>query len=327
MNDGLDVSVPDPDRQTVAQPVTAGSLLRAARQAQGLHMAALATTLKVAPRKLDALENDRYDELQGAAFVRALAQATCRALKLDPAQVMLLLPRPDSQALERVGGGLNAPFRQVGVRREPTESLLAHRGLMGLVAILVLAAVGLWWMPAEPWQRIMNWWGPSATTSLVTAVPESAASDVVMASQPVLAEPTAESPAVPVSAGVPASAAISAIAPMPPGTVAAVVADKASAMSNVAEQTSQTVPSATGNADRPSLQLRAREPSWVEVVDGKGQLLIGRLLATDESVALVGTAPFRVKIGNVKGTELSLRGQPVDLAAQTRDNVARLELR
>ena len=39
-----------------------------------------------------------------------------------------------------------------------------------------------------------------------------------------------------------------------------------------------------------------------------------------------GVAPLRLRVGNVSGTELVFRGQPVDLAARARDNVARLEL-
>ena len=43
--------------------------------------------------------------------------------------------------------------------------------------------------------------------------------------------------------------------------------------------------------------------------------------------ALDGAAPLRVRIGNAAGTRVSFRGQPMELAAYTRDNVARLELK
>jgi hypothetical protein len=36
--------------------------------------------------------------------------------------------------------------------------------------------------------------------------------------------------------------------------------------------------------------------------------------------------PLRLRIGNVQGTELLDRGQKVDLASRTRDNVLNLEL-
>ena len=75
------------------------------------------------------------------------------------------------------------------------------------------------------------------------------------------------------------------------------------------------------------IQLRATAASWVEVTDGRGQPLVSRLLKPGEAVGLDGAPPFRVRIGNAAGTELVFRGQPTDLKAFTRDNVARLELR
>ena len=91
---------------------SAGRLLREAREKQGLHIAALAAAIKVPPKKLEALEADRFDALPDATFARALAQTVCRALKIDPAPVMRLLPRPSGHRLETVGEGLNTPFRE-----------------------------------------------------------------------------------------------------------------------------------------------------------------------------------------------------------------------
>ena len=61
--------------------------------------------------------------------------------------------------------------------------------------------------------------------------------------------------------------------------------------------------------------------------DGDGAVLLARTLQPGESVALNGALPLRFKIGNVAGTDLRFRSQPVDLAAASRDNVARLELK
>jgi cytoskeleton protein RodZ len=51
------------------------------------------------------------------------------------------------------------------------------------------------------------------------------------------------------------------------------------------------------------------------------------VLQPGESLGLDGHLPFKLKIGNAAATSLVFRGQPVDLAALTRDNVARLELK
>ena len=73
--------------------------------------------------------------------------------------------------------------------------------------------------------------------------------------------------------------------------------------------------------------LRASDATWVEVVDAGGQVLVQRQLQPGESLGLNGILPFKLKIGNAAATQLQFRGQGVDLAPVTRDNVARLELK
>ena len=106
-------SRPEPDSGGAdsAGSRTAGAMLKAARQRAGLHVAVLAATIKVAPAKLEALEQDRYDQLPNATFTRALAQSVCRSLKVDPRPVLALLPQVEAPALEGSAGRLNTPFQ------------------------------------------------------------------------------------------------------------------------------------------------------------------------------------------------------------------------
>ena len=86
-------------------------MLRQAREALGLHVAALAVALKVPVRKLEALEEDRYDQLPDAVFVRALASSVCRTLKIDPQPVLDRLPQTAKPRLINDRDGINTPFR------------------------------------------------------------------------------------------------------------------------------------------------------------------------------------------------------------------------
>ena len=90
----------------------AGAMLRAAREAQGMHIAALAASIKIPQARLESLEAERYAELPDLAFTRALALRVCRALNTDPAPVLQRLPFAGPALLEKVDGGLNAPFRE-----------------------------------------------------------------------------------------------------------------------------------------------------------------------------------------------------------------------
>ena len=93
---------------------TAGALLRDARESAGLHIAALAVSLKIPVKKLEALEQDRLDLLPDAVFARALASSVCRTLKLDATQVLERLPPSRAPRLNDGGVGINTPFRSSG---------------------------------------------------------------------------------------------------------------------------------------------------------------------------------------------------------------------
>jgi cytoskeleton protein RodZ len=74
------------------------------------------------------------------------------------------------------------------------------------------------------------------------------------------------------------------------------------------------------------LAVRTSAESWVEVQDGSGQTLLSRSVRPGESVGVEGALPLRLTIGNASATQLVFRGRPVDLTANTHDNVARLQL-
>ncbi len=268
-----------------AAPATAGALLRAARLAQGLHIAVLAASIKVTQRKLEALEADRYQELPDMTFTRALAKTVCRSLKIDATPVLALLPQLGDQGLDRVHQGINAKFREHPGRLEPFDLGVLARPAVWLSALLMLAAVGIYLMP----QRWL-------TDARPPAVAASAAS------------PSPAPASAAVASAAPASAAAEAAPAFPPEPVTGAAA--------------AALPELTG-----TLQLRVTGESWVEVLDASGAALLQRMLQPGEAVGLDGTPPFKVKIGNAAVTRLVFRGQPVELAAATRDNVARLELK
>jgi cytoskeleton protein RodZ len=74
------------------------------------------------------------------------------------------------------------------------------------------------------------------------------------------------------------------------------------------------------------LAVKVASESWVEVQDAKGQTLLSRKVAAGESLGLDGEVPLRLTIGNAAGTQITFRGQPVDLSSNTVANVARLQL-
>ena len=124
----LAASLTDPDGPVSAHnpTVSAGTLLRLAREAEGLHIAALAVSLKVPVKKLEALESDRIDLLPDAVFARALAASACRILKTDPAPILASLPQTTLPRLQSQASAVNTPFTAPGQGARATEIGRAH---------------------------------------------------------------------------------------------------------------------------------------------------------------------------------------------------------
>ena len=277
---------------------TAGGLLRQARQAQGLHIAALAAAIKVSPRKLELLESDQFDQLPDATFTRALAQTVCRTLKVDAGPVLALMPPPRGHRLEEISEGLNTPFRERPGRLVPGEWVSLGSPLVWVAALLVLAAMGVYFMPAS--------WVPAARERLLT--------DAGVTTPAVVTEAASAAAVV-----APAASATSAVVEtlLPP------LAAQSPASASVADAPANTFEAAAAGV----LQVHADQRSWVEVTDARGRSLISRLLEAGEDVGLDGVMPLKVRIGNAGATKVVFRGQPLELGAFTRDNVARLELK
>ena len=73
--------------------------------------------------------------------------------------------------------------------------------------------------------------------------------------------------------------------------------------------------------------FKARSVSWVQVVDGKGNTVLRRVLDGGETVGVNGTLPLSVIVGSAEATSVEVRGKPFNLQSVTRDNVARFEVK
>jgi len=300
---------------TASTAATAGAWLRNARQQRGLHIAALAVMLKVPQAKLEALEADRFDELPDATFARALATAMCRALKVDPAPVLAMLPRTRDREFD-VPPGLNQPFRERGAGG-PIDggalALLARPVVWGPVLLLV-AAAAIYWVPAG-WVSDRN-----------AATPAFPASGVVSAASALLKSLSiaALKPSRALAAA--AASLLSASAPLPVASAPLQVREVAPPPVAAAPEPASAPKVALTATPGSALRVTATADTWIEVTDSQGQVLLSRVLREGEQQEYSGAAPYKVRVGNVRGTKIEWRGAVVDLAARSKDNVARLEL-
>ena len=121
-----------------------------ARTDVGLGVDALASAMRVPVAKLQALEDDRLDELPDAVFARALALAVCRQLKTDAAPVLALLPSQDvSRLAPKNERGLDFPLDRPSFLPQSSFVVVARlftpmrwAALSLLVLALVVCCIG-----------------------------------------------------------------------------------------------------------------------------------------------------------------------------------------
>ena len=212
----------DPSAAAAVRGPSAGALLKQAREAAGLHVAALAVSMKVPVRRLEALEADRWDELPDAVFIRALAASVCRTLKIDPAPVLERLPQVSQRVVED-RPGINQPFHDP--RSGGSGGLFTEmsRPLLGAIVALVVAAAliaaqPIWgpWM-AERGRAAGAGNGNGSSEAPVATLPAAVAVPATVSSLP----RTGPLPAVAPEAS--SSAATAAAAPLPAAASAPVV--------------------------------------------------------------------------------------------------------
>lgn len=301
--------------------VTAGMLLRQAREAAGLHVETLAVSLKVPVRKLEALEEDRYDLLGDAVFVRALASTVCRTLKVDAQPVLERLPQSGAPRLVQDKEGLNAPFRAPGDGPPPSWIQQLARPVPLAVGALLLGALVIALLP-----------GVRREEAATTAISEPAMPADAPAAAAPAAEPAPASAAVPVpAAGMVTTPVATPVLVTPAPAPAASAAPVATAPATAASAT--TTVSATATTAAPPVSaagivvFKAKGQSWVQVTDSAGNAVLRRLMEPGETAGASGSLPLSVTVGSVRDTEVMVRGKPYNLAAVARDNVARFEVK
>lgn len=324
---------------------TAGAKLRAAREAAGLSVDAVAQQLKLAPRQVKALEDDDWQRLPGRTFVRGFARNYARFVRLDPDAVLALLPAPETApALERPA--LAASPRPMG--EIPVERVAKASALRWIVPLLVVAALALAAYPfvRAPTQFLARFDIPglagertSAPAVTVTAKP--------LADAPAAAAPSAGTGSTTTLANSigtqpdPGASTTSASLPAAPSSDPTMTPAGTSAPSSVAEASAIAPAASTAGATMPSnaaagapaataeapLVLTFKGTSWVEVKDAHGRVVVQMTGGAGMTQTVSVVPPLELALGNAPQVEVSFRGQLLDLSPYTRGNVARVALK
>lgn len=299
----------------------AGALLRQAREASGLHIAALAVLLKVPVKKLEALESDRLDLLPDVVFVRALASSVCRTLKIDSSAILARLPQTEAPKLIYQGTSINEPFRAPGDGPRPMPWAQVSRTATLAGTLLLLGTLVLIFLPfikagieditavvALPNTQTAN--GEKAAPATSTSTPTTAADAPLVG-----LEPTARSG--------PASGLASDTSTTPTAAQTAVQP----ALPTQPQLAQQPALAANAGVDPDPVVFTAKTESWIQATDANGKIVLRRTLAAGEVVGASGALPLKVIVGRADAIQVEIRGKVFDANAVAKDNVARFEVK
>ena len=289
---------------TVSDGLTAGQMLRAAREAKGLHLAVLSVTLKVPVRQLEALESDNYAAFKGTTFLRAMAQSVCRHLGQDPAPVLAALPHSDSPlSVQPRAIDLRVPSQPRARRRFALKGM--SRQVLLLAVLMLAGTAALIWWPVSPASTTVT---DEQAVPVPILVPEQSASEAQ-------AEPVASPVLV-------ASASASAVAPPVPVPVPTPAPTPVASAASPKVQPVVQAPSADEG-----LLIAMAADAWVEIRDGRGQMVVRRQVKAGETLKQDVSPPLFVYIGRANAAQVSWRGKLLDLKPHTQNNEARLQVK
>ena len=278
--------------------VSAGTMLRQARESAGWSIDMVSQQLKLAPRQVQALEEDDYARLPGRTFVRGFMRNYARLLRLDPDALLAALPesttapsldRPTLAPTTRTMGDL-----PVDTSAKPPRARWAIP--LALVAIIAIAL-------AYEFGRPMLERGKSELAGRATAPAKST-------------PPLSPAPA-------PAPAPSSETAPATPAATPATP----SASQETAPAEPPTIAAALAPGTETPLVFVFRGTSWIEVKDAKGAIVLSTMGYPGATHAVGGAFPLEVVLGNAEVVTVTMRGAPFDTAPFVKQNVAKFQVK
>ena len=302
----------------MTEPV--GAELKNAREQLGLTVSEVAHHLKLAPRQVEALEEERFEQLPGVTFARGMLKNYARLLKLEPEPLLeRIADRFQAPDANRLAARYSQP---VPFSDSARRSTFVYLGL----SILVLALGG---GVAYQWYREHK-----APADLAQAKRAPAKADVVASAapaaapraQPKMAEPVVQSELT-------AKVAVAREPEKPaqtqkPSPVEKVVAPQKPAQPDKRAADNVTVakvaPAAPGNVNR--LVIRCEEDAWIEVKDAKDRMLVSSLNPKGSERIVRARGPLTLVIGNAAHVQVIHNDRPVDLAPHIKLTTARFTL-
>ncbi len=305
------------DQNVVDFSESPGRRLRVLRQSRGLEIERIAAQLHLRVDLVEALEQDRYQDMAGPVFVAGYLNNYARLLGIDPEPLVAAFraANPDPEPAE------------LHIKARPRQEIGSGHILVRLIsialAVAVITLIVLWWQsraemlttlpPSEPVNSTVAMTGnrPAPGRSAGPASTETAAS-----SSGALPMPTAAASPPNAQADQQSDLSLAATTTTTVAQTNALTASPAHSAPTAAETTAKV----------PEVSLTFTGPTSIKVRDASGTMILNRKLRRGESRVLTGTPPYSFAIGNAAAVRLSVDGRPISLTGRTQGKAARFTL-
>jgi len=307
------------------QPASLGQVLQAARVAKELSPQDVSDNLRFSVKQINALENEQYDLLPDAMITRGFIRNYARLLEID-ADPLLASYRQSVASESDRGITVHSSMRPVQLTK---ESLPWLKYILASILVLLFLLAWLFYVDYMPKNsavevdktpEVIEEAAPAATEPLPEIALPAAQREAegALAVPDLLADPNA---ALNTTAQ-PATSA--ADVKQSAGTVTQ--ADLKSLAPPVAAQIQVPADSVPAKPADKTISLVFTAKTWVSATDKSGKVVYEKISHNGDKEIINAVPPLNLVIGNASGTKLNVGGKDIDLAPNTKDNVARITL-
>lgn len=319
------------DAPPVASDLDVGAELKAGRKKVGLSEIEIAQELRIDLEQVQGLENNQYEGLSSAVFVKGYVRNYARLVGLDPTPLIVAIEKGgiQSPALASLSDALHSSEGRHGQKSSvPISGILTGVGVAIGLAMLGFVGERMYYLAMEstagseinlPAEKSSN----AQDTSFASVV--SGEKEQVRATENGLANTTTKD----------SVALLSSVKSVQEEQLADVSVESTQAVAQIAKNNVSTgVESNRVEASEEHfisehtgvMTLHFSADSWAEVYDAEQARLVSRIGKAGSTATIEGVPPFSLVLGFAPGVSVKYNGESVDVLSRTQGNVARLQI-
>ncbi|MGX9460545.1 RodZ domain-containing protein [Shewanella sp. A14] len=321
MTKEFEVEQEDAEKATLLKDVvTAGAILKAAREAKGISIETVATQLHLRPKIINDLENDTFENIASTTYVRGYVKNYARLVNADISQIQ--------QCLAHQLPEIVAPTMQSFSRKTTHQARNSRLNLVTyFIAAVLIAMLVVWWVQKSSLLTSVDFSKP--TVEEIAAESNQLEPQQIMVSEPAQSngnelEQVADNRNVMDTANKAAIEAEDKLIQIAQNNA------NTSPASNGVESTHTELASTATDSDLANsdsiLTIEFSGDCWVNVTDANGKVIVDGVKKASQKVEVRGKKPFKVILGAPQVASINLDGNNVSLAEFANGRVARLTL-